>query len=290
MQVDGGSNCNMLADHAALALSEITLGSGASGVIGGIAGGLAYDGIAVSSASLGDDDLTLALLRTPRGERNLLSETVLLDEYGISALKAHPPRLVAADGRTVAPLERRNGLWYADVIFRAHGAPAASGGSARAPQPVAHAAVRADDDALLWAARLDTDADGLLKLSRATHGVGIERLSPSQREAVGSNLHRAVAQARHAPVSATPLADRATQPAETLVCDGFGKHHAASPLDGAVYQFSAVDEYSSFGYIGSGSTHTIDDWLVFLRGVVLDARAHGHSPKRVRPYQVDCSG
>ena len=55
-------------------------------------------------------------------------------------------------------------------------------------------------------------------------------------------------------------------------------HHAASPIDGSVYQYHAVDEYSSYGLVASGKTHTVDDWVTFLKGVTLDARANGHIP------------
>tara|TARA_B110000046_G_C13021457_1_gene411460 strand:- start:974 stop:4489 length:3516 start_codon:yes stop_codon:yes gene_type:complete len=189
--------------------------------------------------------------------------------------------MVFPDGRRI-PLIRENGLWFADVYF--HGASRALSTAVAPPRAIASAAIGTDDMALLWAARLGADSDSLPKLVRATHGVdkGMDSLSPRQREAIRSNMHRAVAQIRHAPAHATPQRDLATAPAELLVCDGFGKHEAPSPVDGAVYQFSAVCEYSSYGYIASGKRHTIEDWIVFLRSVVLDARAHGHAPRRIR--------
>lgn len=280
MQVDGGSNCNMLACSEAASLSRVHRGAAASGTIGGIAGGLPYDGVAVSSVSLGGNPLTLAMLHTPVGDRNILSESVLWDEYGILAHKDDPPRLAFPCGSTL-PMQRESGLFFTDVTFLGPAEPHRA--AAPPPTPIALAgAAHADDLALLWASRLDVDADGLLRLSRATRGISIEKLSPAQHRAISSSMHRAIAQAKHAPVGSTPLADRATEPAERLICDGFGKHHAASPVDGSVYQFHAVCEYSSFGYVGSGKTHTIDDWVAFLRGVVLDAKAHGHNPRRVR--------
>ena len=279
-QLDSGSNCNLLGDGAATALCELDHSDPASrGSIGGISGRLPYDGIAVSSSSLGDSPpFSLAFLATPGG-KNILSETVLHDDYGINVVR-DPPHLLLPDGSRV-PITRSRGLHYVDLGFHKYKRSQAPPGR---PRPIASSAAvtSADDLALLWAARLDTDGEGLLRLSRATTGIGIDRLSARQREAIGANMPRALAQARHHPVHATPLAQRATEPAELLVVDGFGKHHAASPVDGAVYQFSAVDEYSSYGYIASGKTHTIDDWVVFLRTVVLDARAHGHNPRRVR--------
>ena len=279
--IDGGSNCNLTCDRRIHALASFV---SAPGTIGGIADSLPYTGISHARVAFGGHQSpafhSLAWLFTPNGKRNILSESVLLDDYGIQVPK-EPPCMKFPDGRQV-PLVRENGLWFVDVCV--HGAPSGVANGSGPPRAVAHAAIGADDQALLWAARLGVDGDGLPKLVRATHGVdkSMESLSPRQREAIRANEHRAVAQIRHAPVRATPQRALATEPAELLVCDGFGKHEAPSPIDGAVYQFSAVCEYSSYGYIASGKRHTIDDWLVFLRSVVLDARAHGHAPKRVR--------
>ena len=249
---------------------------------------MAYDNVTAATAIPADaldiTPLTLAFLETPRGRRNLLSESVLL-QYGITVEKqiSGAAALVYPTGER-APLTYRDGLWY--IRLRLSAPPAAS------PQPsatatstniaAAAAKLRADDRALLWAARLDVDADGLLDVARNVRGLELTALSPAQRQAIASNTHRAIAQAKHAPVHSTPPNRRATRPAETLICDGFGKHHAASPIDGSVYQFSAVDEYSSYGYIASGKTHTISDWVDFLRAVVLDAKSQGHNPTTVR--------
>ena len=43
-----------------------------------------------------------------------------------------------------------------------------------------------------------------------------------------------------------------------------------------------MDEYSSYGFIASGKTHTIDDWMDFLRAVTLEAKKYGHTVERVR--------
>ena len=277
--LDGGSNCNLTCDARVLALTSFVA---CPGSIGGIAQSLSYTGVVHGEVGfdIGPSSHSLAWLYTPGGTRNILSESVLLDEYGIRVDK-DPACMVFPGGRRI-PLIRANGLWYVDVCL--HGASPSTSAPAAPPRAIANAAVGADDMALLWAARLGADSDSLPKLARATRGVckGMDSLSPRQREAIRSNMHRAVAQIRHAPAHATPQRDLAPNPAELLVCDGFGKHEAASPIDGAVYQFSAVCEYSSFGYIASGKRHTIDDWLTFLRSVVLDARAQGHVPRRVR--------
>ena len=72
----------------------------------------------------------------------------------------------------------------------------------------------------------------------------------------------------------------ATRPAECFICDGFGPHAAASPVDGAIYQLEAIDEATSSAYIRSVRQHTVDAWVDFLRSVLIDARALGHSPYR----------
>lgn len=279
MQVDGGSNCNLLADAGARDVSELVHDRSSRGTIGGIAGGLSFNGVAVSSLALGATLITLAFLYTPHGARNILSESVLLDTFGIEAVKRSPPRLEFPDGSTV-PMHREHGLFYVDVVFHsALGAPAL----AARPSPIAASSnVAADDAALLWASRMDADADGLLRLARSVTGTNVVRLTNRQREVINSSIPRAIAQARHAPAHATPPARLATSPADRLICDGFGKHHAASPVDGAVYQFHAVCEYSSYGYIASGKTHTVDDWIAFIRHVMLDARSHGHTPRTLR--------
>ena len=140
----------------------------------------------------------------------------------------------------------------------------------------------ASDEALLWAARMGLGADGLNRFLKAVKGVGIEKVPKSVGEVIDSRMDRAIAQAKHAPVGSTPVSGLATKPGQLLICDGFGKHHAASPLDGAVYQFHAVDERSSYGFCATGKTHTVDDWMVFLRDVKLQARKHGVTVERVR--------
>ena len=287
--VDGGSNCNLLCHAGAIGIAHATA---ARGSVGGIAGGLSYTSVAHHHASFSTtshspiDPITIAWLATPRGTKNILSESVLLDEYNILACK-DPPQLQRF-GQPICPLERRNGCWYAKLRLRAPTIAANDPlppaiASAATTEPTAAASVRVDDAALLWAARLGLDADGLSKTARAVHGLSaFDSLTPRQRDAIAANEHRAIAQARHAPTGSTPLRDRATEPGELFVCDGYGWHHAASPTDGAHYQFSAVCEYSSYGYIATAKTHTIDDWIEFLRSVLLDARALGHNPKRLR--------
>jgi hypothetical protein len=174
MQVDGGSNCNLLSSKSAAKLGPLLP---ASGTIGGIAAGLPYTGVShLAAGFLGGNPsphggITLASLFTPKGTRNILSESVLLDEYGILAPKEPPCLTGGVLGDNIIPMERKNGLFYVDLELSAS---ATRNGKQLGIQAIANAgSVRADDEALLWAARLDTDSDGLLKLSRATKGIGI---------------------------------------------------------------------------------------------------------------------
>jgi len=43
-----------------------------------------------------------------------------------------------------------------------------------------------------------------------------------------------------------------------------------------------VRAFTSYGYVESVKTHTIEDWVAFLRSVVINARSLGHKPVRVQ--------
>jgi len=280
-QVDGGSNAHLLSNAGAAELCRL---SPAQGMIGGIAGGLEYNAVAlgkVSFAGVGQNR-SLSFLYTPGGQKDILSESALLDTYGIEARK-HPLRLIFCDGSEVAMI-CKNGLCYVWVEFNGLVEAAA------APEPTAETTAAPDsnsalpssaDEALLWAARLGTDANGLACTSRAVHGVNVDKLSAAVRDAVNSSILRAISQARNGSTGSTPRRNLATKPGEVLVCDGFGKHFAASLIDGSVYQLVAVCEFTSYGYVESVKTHTIDDWIAFLRSIVLHARSLGHEPVHV---------
>ena len=49
-----------------------------------------------------------------------------------------------------------------------------------------------------------------------------------------------------------------------------------------MYSLHAVYEFSSFGYIMTERSHGIDDWLTFIRRIILDAKSQGHTPLRLR--------
>ena len=125
-QIDGGSNCNFLSGPAPANAALVP----SVGTIGGIANGLHYEQVIYSRASLADaadDELTLALLHTPGGDKNILSESVLLDQYGIECPK-NPPRVVFPSG-LVVPMHRECGLYYADLALSG-ASPAAPGSPA----------------------------------------------------------------------------------------------------------------------------------------------------------------
>jgi len=252
VQIDGGANSNLLCHAAATALCRLTP---AQGIIGGIAGGLDYSAVALGVVHLagGPGPLSLSFLCTPDKKKSILSESVLLDMHRIEARK-QPPRLLFADGST-AKMHRRNGLYYAVLRLRFQPAPATAIAStaAAAISPEAASALPSSSDlALLWAARLGTNADGLTCTSHAVHGVGIDKLLPAVRDAVNASIPRAISQARNGSTGSTPRRDLATRPGEVLVCDGFGKHFAKSPIDGSVYQLLvAVCEFTSYGYVES---------------------------------------
>ena len=283
MMLDGGSNCTFSFRRQ---LFDIGARSPSAGSIGGIASGLQYTHIVTAGATFEGaqqrPNVNMSLLFTPKGGKNIISESILLDEYGIEVNKKKMACIHPCGTHT--PVWRERGLFFADITFSAplsdERPPAIA--SAAEVKPEAGAAVSAHDKALLWSARLGVGGEGFVKVLKAVKGIGIDRVSNKLKEVIDSRTDRAIAQAKHGPSHSTPIAKLATKPGLVLICDGFGKHHAASPIDSATYQFHAVDEYSSYGFIASGKTHTIDDWMDFLRAVTLEAKKYGHTVERVR--------
>jgi hypothetical protein len=280
MMVDGGSNCMFTMRRR---IFELGRSVPCQGSIGGIGSGLNYSHLVTASASfdggVGVPSVNMSMLYTPGGAKNIISESILLDEYGIEVNKKLMQVIHPCGANT--PLLRERGLFYADLTFSApvgRSRPPAVASAAELSASVASAS----DEALLWAARMGLGADGLNRFLKAVKGVGIEKVPKSVGDVIDSRMDRAIAQAKHAPVGSTPVSGLATKPGQLLICDGFGKHHAASPLDGAVYQFHAVDERSSYGFSATGKTHTVEDWMVFLRDVKLQAQKHGATVERVR--------
>jgi hypothetical protein len=138
------------------------------------------------------------------------------------------------------------------------------------------------DQSLLWAARLNTDANGLVCTSRAVRGVNVDSVTPAQRTVIDSNADRAIAQARHPHVGSTPRRSLATLPGHTMICDGFGPQAAPSPVDGNVYQLIAVCENSKYAFTSNVRLHTMEVWLVFITRMQLEIRRAGHELRVVR--------
>jgi len=108
-QLNRGSNPNILSAGAA---SEICRHSQGVGCISGIWAALSYTSVATDSVNLGagaaEDVFVLSFLYTPRGKKNILSESHLLDNFGIKVDKL-PPRVIFADGSFV-PAQHVNGV------------------------------------------------------------------------------------------------------------------------------------------------------------------------------------
>ena len=168
--VDGGANVHILVEEGAARLLALTP---AAGSIAGISNGLGYSHRGTGECELGphgSHDVTLDFLYAPDGKRTILSESKLLDNHGIQAIKTPGPgHLLFRDGSKV-PLVRSNGLFYCDVMFR------------RSAPMAAQARLRADDLALLWAARLNLSADNLVLTSKAVLGVNVDKVTPAQRK------------------------------------------------------------------------------------------------------------
>ena len=95
----------------------------------------------------------LHTLHTPSSPLSILSEAVLLDEYGIQVLK-DPPRLQHADGSTT-PAIRQDGQFFVNMQIHPHRPD-----SIPDHRKAIAAAANTGDTAMLWAARFQTDASG----------------------------------------------------------------------------------------------------------------------------------
>ena len=113
--IDGGSNANFTYDERLLRCAHFVA---AKGSIGGISGGLSYTGVVHCTTILATHPTTLALLYTPVGSKNILSESVLLAEYGVEAIKpsAHDSHLRMPNS-SIIPLVYEGGLWFVDLQF-----------------------------------------------------------------------------------------------------------------------------------------------------------------------------
>ena len=205
--------------------------------------------------------------------RTLLPESWLLKRYGIEVLKKDMI-LKWPDGHGT-PIYEDNELYFIDASFCYPSA-------VPPPRHEANLAVRADELAMLWAARMGIDASKLIKLSNAVHGINIRNIAKSTAELINLDRFRRFACSKKQPTPAQPVTSKAQRAGEGFHCDTTGKHAAKSVADGAHFALHAVCEYTDFGYIATSSNHTVDTWVAFIRHVVLHARTLGHNPKWVR--------
>ena len=207
--------------------------------------------------------------------RSIIAESYLEENYGadVSKVRRH---IIWKDGRT-DPIYSRNGLYF--VTLEVVPVPSVSYSVAVAGAEAAAAKLRVDDRAALMAARFVTDAAGIVSISRAAHGVGVDKVNRTAAEVIDKDRFLALARSRKRAVHAMPPTGRAPRAGHTFVFDGFGRHEAPSPLNGHVYQFHGVCQYTSFGYTDTSTKHTADDWKPFMRHVYNDAQAAGHDPR-----------
>ena len=87
-----------------------------------------------------------------------------------------------------------------------------------------------------------------------------------------------LANERRRPVrKATAQGKRATTPAHRLIMDASGPFASKCVATGAYFELSAVDEATTRGWVKSTKTHTIDDWVEFVREVRAECSQHGHT-------------
>ena len=208
--------------------------------------------------------------------RNIMPESHLAKHYSIRVDKVDC-LIKWPDGVTM-PIDEDNGLYFVNVSL----APVPAGDGNTRSTAEASTAVKADDAALLAAARMNVDSAGLHKLTQVVHNLDVHNVSKAAAELIDTYKYRRFEVARNKHVHYTPANKRAERPGEVFICDGFGKHHAESPIDRATYSFHAVCEYSSYGYVAVGTTHTVDDWVSFIGTVVRDAERHKHRVLAVR--------
>ena len=273
--VDGGSNTNILkitpTQARCLGLRRVV---GPDNTIAGFAVGSSVTVLGtVDVVAWFTDKANINLIEAsfvPDARNSILSESYLIN-HGVEINKSKAGQTMVFPNGDRVRLHRTNGLYYCNVGLVRH-----------RPRTVNAVRPKIEDLTLLWAARMQVDAKGLTKMSEAVRGIDIRDIPDQTAEIIDRDRFRRLQCSSKNPVGRTPIKDLAEKPGEVFICDGFGKHTAPSPIDGAVYQLLAVDEKSDFGYTKNVRTHTIDDWMSFLAEVALDARLNGHTPKIFR--------
>ena len=156
----GGSTEKRETPGGARGTGEDTKGRGAGGNTAGENGHGAWGQRGIPRGSSGTGHRDRGNAAGEHGARGEATQTIKTPGSG---------HLLFRDGSKV-PLVRSNGLFYCDVMFR------------RSAPMAAQARLRADDLALLWAARLNLSADNLVLTSKAVLGVNVDKVTPTQRE------------------------------------------------------------------------------------------------------------
>ena len=205
--------------------------------------------------------------------RSIISGSYLEDMYGADVSTVR--RCITWKDGSETPIQRVNGLYYVtfdvsptpDVELEANAAVAAA------------ARLKVTDQAALHAARFNTDADGVISISRCVSGIDIDKISRAAAEVIDRDRFLALSRSKKKPVRSTPTIKRAPCAGHTFIFDGFGRTEAESALNGHTYQFHGVCQYTSYGYTETTRRHTTDDWKPFMRKVHSDAERAGHEPK-----------
>ena len=220
-------------------------------------------------------DLEMSLITGTK--RNIVPESTVVNNWGVSIVKT-PQGSYLTTGRVspptsataiVMPIIEESGLYFIDATI---GAPFTS---ASLPPPECRSVNPVDRRASLWAARLHGTSKTLARARRIAKD--IPAITSSVKESLRADVALRMANERRSHVAKqTPGDKRATKPGQRLILDGSGPFAEACIVTGSCYELSAIDEKTSRGWVQPTKTHTIDDWIDFLRTVLLEVKKHGH--------------
>ena len=231
--------------------------------------------------------------------RDVLGTTPLWSQAGIAVL-THPFNVVidVRSSRT-EPLVSQNGLSFirfkplehgVDLLLTQHLTMDVDSLMAflTAKNPstpdivVAGVEHRVQHRALLWAARLGADSDGLKKLLKATRGIDLTTISSDTARFIDSDtIHRGTTM-RRAPVSRVDPVDATTSPGTNWQLDGYGHMTAQSLIDGTTYQWVVIDAVSDLGYSENSKSSSQASCIAFLDKWHKAELALGHKPVELR--------
>ena len=284
LMLDGGANLGIANDRSLIAEGELT---GVGGRVTGVGStskieeqrrvSISLSGTTTTAGQNANPivgNLEMSLISGTR--RNLVPESTLVDGWGLSIVKT-PTASYITSGRVeppsgeddvLMPLICERGLYFFDAVV---GAPTPS-----QTAPECFAVHPVDRRASLWAARLHGTASTLEDARRIA--ADIPKITPQTREHLRSDVAIRMANERRRPVAKRTAADkRASKPGQRLICDCSGPFSQPCVLTGCTYELSAIDECTSRGWVEDVKSHTIEEWIDFLRSVVLEVQKHGHA-------------